>query len=105
MLPPPGCLSLGTPAGQSALVLSGTSDTSQKMPLFVIYTIVPRTPSVTLNPLSDVIEIFFKVRCMRAPCTIIHPTCPVPGSGPRFHKDNKYQALKLARQAGALGTR
>lgn len=50
-------------------------------------------------------DFFFKVRCMRAPCTIIHPTCPVPGSGPRFHKDNKYQALKLARQAGALGTR
>lgn len=54
-------LSLGTLTGELALVLPGISDTSQKMPLFVIYTVVPRTPSVTLNPLSDVIEIFLKL--------------------------------------------
>lgn len=38
--------------------LPGTSNASRQVHLFVIYTIVPRTPSVTLNPLSDVIEIF-----------------------------------------------
>lgn len=40
------------------LELPGTSDASRQVHLFVIYTIVPRTPFVTLNPLSDVIEIF-----------------------------------------------
>lgn len=40
------------------LELRGTSDASRQVHLFVIYTIVPKTPSVTLNPVSDVIEIF-----------------------------------------------
>lgn len=33
----------------------------------------------------------------RAPRLITHPACP--GSRPRFCKDNKYQALKIAPQA------
>lgn len=40
------------------LELPGTGGVSWQVHLFVIYTIVPRTPSATLNPLSDVIEIF-----------------------------------------------
>lgn len=38
--------------------LPGTNNASWQVHLFVIYTIVPRTPSVTPNLLSDVIEIF-----------------------------------------------
>lgn len=38
--------------------LPGTSNASSQVYLFVIYTIVPRTPSVTLNLPSDVIENF-----------------------------------------------
>lgn len=52
------CSCRARPAQTWLLELPGTSNASRQVPLFVIYTIVPRTPSVTLNPLSDVIEIF-----------------------------------------------